>query len=98
MLALSSKAELLPLQSGVGNIPNAVLAGLVDSGFRGLEAYTEVIQDGMLDLLKSGVLRYASCTGFALSPDRSRRRRSSSSRSRSDARRTTFGRGRPKRS
>ena len=62
-------ANLLPLQSGVGNIPNAVLAGLADSGFRGLEAYTEVIQDGMLDLLKSGVLRYASCTGFALSPD-----------------------------
>jgi succinyl-CoA:acetate CoA-transferase len=61
-------ASLLPLQSGVGNIPNAVLAGLGRSGFRDLEAYTEVIQDGMLDLLKSGVLRYASCTGFALSP------------------------------
>ncbi|MFT4249400.1 MAG: acetyl-CoA hydrolase/transferase family protein [Pseudomonas sp.] len=61
-------ANLLPLQSGVGNIPNAVLAGLADSGFRDLEAFTEVIQDGMLDLLKRGVLRYASCTGFALSP------------------------------
>lgn len=61
-------ANLLPLQSGVGNIPNAVLAGLANSGFRDLEAFTEVIQDGMLDLLKSGVLRYASCTGFALSP------------------------------
>ena len=61
-------ANLLPLQSGVGNIPNAVLAGLADSGFRDLEAYTEVVQDGMLDLLKSGVLRYASCTGLALSP------------------------------
>jgi len=61
-------ASLLPLQSGVGNIPNAVLAGLAQSGFRDLEAFTEVIQDGMLDLLKSGVLRYASCTGFALSP------------------------------
>lgn len=61
-------ANLLPLQSGVGNIPNAVLAGLGASGLRDLEAYTEVIQDGMLDLLKSGVLRYASCTGFALSP------------------------------
>ena len=62
-------ASLLPLQSGVGNIPNAVLAGLADSGFRDLEAFTEVIQDGMLDLLKRGVLRYASCTGFALSPE-----------------------------
>ena len=61
--------NLLPLQSGVGNIPNAVLAGLAESGFRGLTAFTEVIQDGMLDLLKSGVLDYASCTGFALSPE-----------------------------
>lgn len=61
-------ANLLPLQSGVGNIPNAVLAGLAESGFRHLTAFTEVIQDGMLDLLRSGVLDYASCTGFALSP------------------------------
>ena len=62
-------AQLLPLQSGVGNIPNAVLAGLAASGFRGLTAFTEVIQDGMLDLLRSGVLSSASCTGFALSPE-----------------------------
>jgi len=61
--------NLLPLQSGVGNIPNAVLAGLGESGLRGLTAFTEVIQDGMLELLKSGVLEYASCTGFALSPE-----------------------------
>jgi succinyl-CoA:acetate CoA-transferase len=44
--------NLLPLQSGVGNIPNAVLAGLATSGFTDLTAFTEVIQDGMLDLLK----------------------------------------------
>ncbi len=62
-------ASLLPLQSGVGNIPNAVLAGLGRSGFRDLEAFTEVLQDGMLDLLQSGVLRYASCTGMSLSPE-----------------------------
>ncbi|HVI56256.1 MAG TPA: acetyl-CoA hydrolase/transferase family protein [Luteibacter sp.] len=62
-------ANLLPLQSGVGNIPNAVLARLASSGFRDLTAYTEVIQDGMLDLLRSGVLKVASCTGFALSPE-----------------------------
>ncbi len=61
--------KLLPLQSGVGNIPNAVLAGLAESGFTGLTAFTEVIQDGMLALLKSGVLESASCTGFALSPE-----------------------------
>jgi succinyl-CoA:acetate CoA-transferase len=45
---------LLPMQSGVGNIANAVLVGLKDAPFDDLAAYTEVIQDGMLDLLVSG--------------------------------------------
>ena len=60
--------QLLPLQSGVGNIANAVLEGLADGGFRDLTAYTEVIQDGMLGLLRGGVLRMASATSFSLSP------------------------------
>ena len=59
--------QLLPLQSGVGNIPNAVLDGLAAGGYRGLTAYTEVIQDGMLKLIKDGVLRMASATSFSLS-------------------------------
>ena len=62
-------ASLLPIQSGVGNIANAVLTGLVDSPFNGMTAYTEVIQDGMLDLLKAGKLRIASATSFSLSPE-----------------------------
>src|SRR3546814_19115349 len=36
-------ASLLPLQSGVGNIANAVLSGLVDSSFTDLTAYPEEI-------------------------------------------------------
>lgn len=60
--------RLLPLQSGVGNIANAVLLGLADAGYQGLTAYTEVIQDGMLELLKNGTLRMASATSFSLSP------------------------------
>ncbi|KID28448.1 acetyl-CoA hydrolase/transferase family protein [Prauserella rugosa] len=59
--------ELLPLQSGVGNVANAVLAGLRDGPFDGMTAYTEVIQDGMLDLIESGKLRMASATAFSLS-------------------------------
>jgi succinyl-CoA:acetate CoA-transferase len=59
--------ELLPLQSGVGNVANAVLAGLDHSRFTDLVAFTEVIQDGMLDLLDSGTLRFASATSFGLS-------------------------------
>ena len=60
--------ELLPLQSGVGNVANAVLDGLRTGPFRDLTAYTEVIQDGMLDLLDEGVLRAASATALSLSP------------------------------
>jgi succinyl-CoA:acetate CoA-transferase len=61
-------AQLLPLQSGVGNVANAVLAGLQHSRYEQLTAYTEVIQDGMLDLLRSGKLALASATAFSLSP------------------------------
>jgi succinyl-CoA:acetate CoA-transferase len=62
-------ANLLPLQSGVGNIANAVLSGLLDTPFENMTAYTEVIQDGMVDLLNAGKLRMASATAFSLSPD-----------------------------
>ncbi|HZV09891.1 MAG TPA: acetyl-CoA hydrolase/transferase C-terminal domain-containing protein, partial [Novosphingobium sp.] len=62
-------ANLLPIQSGVGNIANAVLSGLVDSPFENLTSFTEVIQDGMLDLLDCGKLRMASATAFSLSPE-----------------------------
>ncbi len=60
--------ELLPLQSGVGNIANAVLAGLDAGPFKHLTAYTEVLQDGMLAMLKSGTLDSASATALSLSP------------------------------
>jgi succinyl-CoA:acetate CoA-transferase len=62
-------ASLLPLQSGVGNIANAVLVGLEEGPFEGLTSYTEVIQDGMIRLLKSGKLLSASATAFSLSPE-----------------------------
>jgi succinyl-CoA:acetate CoA-transferase len=62
-------ANLLPLQSGVGNVANAVMAGLQDGPFENLTAYTEVLQDGMLELIKSGKLTCASATSFSLSPN-----------------------------
>ncbi|WP_298432339.1 acetyl-CoA hydrolase/transferase family protein [Ottowia sp.] len=61
--------DLLPLQSGVGNIANAVLAGLNTGPFDNLTAYTEVLQDGMLEMLKSGKMRHASATALSLSPE-----------------------------
>jgi succinyl-CoA:acetate CoA-transferase len=61
-------ASLLPLQSGVGNVANAVMAGLLDAEFEGMTSYTEVIQDGLLDLLDAGRLTGVSATSFGLSP------------------------------
>lgn len=57
------------MQSGVGNVPNAVMAGLLDSKFENIQAYTEVIQDGMIDLIDAGKMTVASATSFALSPE-----------------------------
>ncbi|NLV78687.1 MAG: acetyl-CoA hydrolase/transferase family protein [Rhodococcus sp.] len=58
---------LLPLQSGIGNVANAVLAGLSKGPYRGLTCFSEVIQDGMLQLIDDGTVRFASATAFALS-------------------------------
>ena len=59
--------SLLPLQSGVGNIANAVLAGLNKGPFNNMTSYTEVLQDGMLDMIVSGKLAFASATAVSLS-------------------------------
>lgn len=61
--------SLLPLQSGVGNIANAVLYGLEEGPFQDMTAYTEVIQDGLINMLRSGKMLSASATAFSLSPD-----------------------------
>ncbi len=61
--------NLLPLQSGVGSVANAVMTGLVDSPFEDLVVFTEVIQDGMFDLLDAGKLNFASGTSITPSPD-----------------------------
>jgi len=61
--------NLLPLQSGVGSVANAVLAGLLDSPFESLDFYSEVIQDSVLDLIDSGKIRIASGTSLTLSKE-----------------------------
>lgn len=61
--------NLLPLQSGVGNVANAVISGLVNSPFKGLSVYSEVIQDGMFDLIDAGKLDVVSGTSLSPSPD-----------------------------
>ncbi|ROW00713.1 hypothetical protein VSDG_03342 [Cytospora chrysosperma] len=61
--------NLLPLQSGIGNIANAVIGGLSDSKFKNLKVWTEVIQDTFLDLFDSGKLDFATATSVRFSPD-----------------------------
>ena len=61
--------NLLPLQSGVGSVANAVVSGLVNSPFENLIVYTEVVQDGMFDLIDAGKLSFASGTSITPSPE-----------------------------
>ncbi len=61
--------KLLPLQSGVGSVANAVLYGLCESEFEDLTCYTEVVQDSMLDLLRCGKAKIASTTSLSPSPE-----------------------------
>ena len=60
---------LLPMQSGVGNVANAVLAGLAHSRFENLQVYSEVLQDSILTLLESGKLTVASGCAINLSDE-----------------------------
>lgn len=54
-------AEFLPLQSGVGNVANAVLYGLGESvELPPFMMYTEVLQDAVLELIKKGKCTFAS--------------------------------------
>jgi succinyl-CoA:acetate CoA-transferase len=61
--------KLLPLQSGVGSVANAILKGISESSFKDLVFYSEVIQDNVLDLLDKNIFRFASGTSLTLSPE-----------------------------
>ncbi|NDV96287.1 succinate CoA transferase [Dysgonomonas sp. 521] len=53
--------SFLPVQSGVGNIANAVLAAMGDSkDIPDFEVYTEVIQDAVIRLMENGRIKFAS--------------------------------------
>ena len=58
----------LPLQSGVGNVANAVLYGLADAKeIPPFEMYTEVIQDAVIDLMKQGRCKFGSTCSLTVS-------------------------------
>lgn len=60
--------SFLPVQSGVGNIANAVLAAMGDSkSIPDFEVYTEVIQDAVIGLMESGRVKFASGCSLTVS-------------------------------
>jgi len=60
--------SFLPIQSGVGNIANAVLDSLENSTeIPAFEMYTEVIQDAVLKLMESGRCKFASTCSMTFS-------------------------------
>ncbi|MDO6507085.1 acetyl-CoA hydrolase/transferase family protein [Colwellia sp. 4_MG-2023] len=59
--------NLGPLQAGIGNIANAVMMGLLDSDFKDLTMYSEVLQDSTFDLMDAGKLDFASGCSIILS-------------------------------
>lgn len=60
--------QMLPLQSGVGSIANAVLMGLAESKFNNLTMYSEILQDSVFKLIKCGKVTQASGCAFTPSP------------------------------
>lgn len=62
--------DYLPLQSGVGNIANAVLAAIGrTSDMPPIKMYSEVIQDSVIALMKSGHCRFASGCSLSVSDE-----------------------------
>ncbi len=60
--------EFLPVQSGVGNIANAVMSCLgASEEIPAFEMYTEVIQDSAMALIKTGKIKFASTCALTIS-------------------------------
>ena len=61
----------LPLQAGVGNVANSVMAALGHHpDIPPFAMYSEVFQDAMVDLMIEGKLTGASATSLTVSPDK----------------------------
>ena len=60
--------EFLPMQSGVGNVANAVLAAVgANKDIPAFNVYTEVIQDAVIALMKEGRVKFASGCSLSVS-------------------------------
>lgn len=60
--------EFVPLQSGVGNVANAVLGSMGENEeIPAFNIYTEVIQDAVIQLMKEGRVKFASGCSLSVS-------------------------------
>ena len=63
-------STFLPLQSGVGNIANAVLGALgSDKNVPAFEMYTEVLQEAVVDLVRAERVKFASTCSLSVTND-----------------------------
>ena len=63
--------SIYPLQAGVGNVANAVLAGLgAHPHIPPFFMYSEVFQNAMVELMEDGKLLGASATSLTVTPDK----------------------------
>ena len=63
-------STFLPLQSGVGNIANAVLGALgSNKDVPAFEMYTEVLQESVVDLIRAGRVKFGSTCSLSVTND-----------------------------
>jgi acyl-CoA hydrolase len=63
-------SSFLPIQSGVGNIANAVLGALgEDKSIPAFEMYTEVLQDAVVGLMREGRVKFGSACSLTVTND-----------------------------
>jgi succinyl-CoA:acetate CoA-transferase len=59
--------SLMPLQAGIGKVANAVLTGFLNSKFKNLTMYSEVLQDSTFELFDAGIMDFASASSITVS-------------------------------
>ncbi len=70
MLAQRIPEGFLPLQAGVGNVANGVMAALARNPYiPPFKMFTEVYQDSLVELMEAGRLTAASTTSLTLTPE-----------------------------
>lgn len=60
-------AHLLPVECGIGSLPNAALKSFEKEDFNELEFYTPGITDEIIDLIEMDKVKYANGAGFRIS-------------------------------